>query len=43
MDARCEKVNYETGTVTFENGRTVTVDLIVGADGIRVNTYPSVN
>lgn len=32
----CEKVDYETGTITFNNGRTVTADLIIGADGIRV-------
>ena len=43
MDASCEKVDYETGAVTFENGRTVTVDLIIGADGIRVNTYTSID
>ena len=35
----CESVDYETGTVTFQNGRVVSVDLIVGADGIRVDTY----
>ena len=33
----CESVDYETGTIKFNNGRTVTADLIVGADGIRVN------
>jgi 2-polyprenyl-6-methoxyphenol hydroxylase-like FAD-dependent oxidoreductase len=35
----CEGVDYETGTVTFENGRVVSADLIVGADGIRVSPY----
>ncbi|KAF9652566.1 salicylate hydroxylase [Thelephora ganbajun] len=34
-DHICENVDYETGTVTFKNGRTVTADVIVGADGIR--------
>ena len=34
----CESVDYETGTVTFKNGQVVSADLIVGADGIRVNT-----
>ena len=33
----CESVDYETGTITFKNGQVVTADLIVGADGIRVN------
>ena len=32
----CEKVDYETGTITFKNGHTATADLIIGADGIRV-------
>ncbi|KAF9788258.1 salicylate hydroxylase [Thelephora terrestris] len=31
----CESVDYEAGVITFTNGRTVTADLIVGADGIR--------
>ena len=35
----CESVDYETGTITFKNGQVVTADLIVGADGIRVNTH----
>lgn len=35
----CESIDHETGTVTFRNGRVVGADLIVGADGIRVNTY----
>ena len=33
----CESVDYEAGTIKFKNGRTVTADLIIGADGIRVN------
>lgn len=36
----CENVDYEAGTVTFKNGRAVSADLIVGADGIRVNIHP---
>lgn len=35
VDHICESVDYETGTIKFKNGRTVTADLIVGADGIR--------
>ena len=35
--ASCESVDCETGTVIFKNGRVVTADIIVGADGIRVN------
>lgn len=35
----CESVDYETGVLTFKNGQVVSVDLIVGADGIRVNAY----
>ncbi|KAF9647651.1 salicylate hydroxylase [Thelephora ganbajun] len=35
IDHICEAVDYETGTVTFKNGRTVTADIIIGADGIR--------
>ncbi|KAF9648442.1 FAD/NAD(P)-binding domain-containing protein [Thelephora ganbajun] len=35
VDHICESVDYETGTVTFKNGRTVTADIIVGGDGIR--------
>ncbi|KAF9788257.1 salicylate hydroxylase [Thelephora terrestris] len=31
----CESVDYEAGAITFTNGRTVTADLVVGADGIR--------
>ncbi|KAF9641810.1 hypothetical protein BDM02DRAFT_3273686 [Thelephora ganbajun] len=35
IDHICETVDHETGTLTFKNGRTVTADVIVGADGIR--------
>ena len=37
ISTSCESIDYETGTVTFKNGKVVTADLIVGADGIRVN------
>lgn len=35
VDHICKSVDYETGTITFENGGTVTADLIIGADGIK--------
>ncbi|KAF8911886.1 salicylate hydroxylase [Mucidula mucida] len=35
VDHICESVDYEKGTVTFTNGRTISADLIIGADGIR--------
>ena len=38
----CESIDYEKGTVTFNNGLTITADIIVGADGIRVNIYHSI-
>jgi len=41
ISASCENIDYETGTVTFKNGRVVSADLIVGADGIRMNAYPT--
>ena len=40
--ASCESIDYEMGIITFKNGRVVSADLIVGADGIKVNT-PSIN
>jgi len=36
----CESIDYETGTVTFTNGRVVPADLIVGADGVGVIIHP---
>jgi len=38
VDHICKKVDYEAGTVEFENGVTVKADMIIGADGIRVST-----
>ncbi|KIY64241.1 FAD/NAD(P)-binding domain-containing protein [Cylindrobasidium torrendii FP15055 ss-10] len=35
VDHVCESVDYEKGTVTFQNGRTTIADLIIGSDGIR--------
>lgn len=40
MNHKAVKVDYETGYVEFENGNTITVDLIVAADGIRTLTKP---
>lgn len=36
LPTSCEDVDYEAGKIRFKNGRTVTADLIIGADGIRV-------
>ena len=33
----CQSVDHEAGTIAFTNGRTVVADLIVGADGVKVN------
>jgi salicylate hydroxylase len=33
---RCRSVDTERRTLTFTNGKTITADLIIGADGIRV-------
>ncbi|KAK0453209.1 salicylate hydroxylase [Armillaria borealis] len=35
IDHICQSVDSEKGTVTFTNGRTISADLIIGADGIR--------
>lgn len=37
VNHRAVDVDCENGRVTFENGNTITADLIIGADGIRVN------
>lgn len=35
-------VDFEKGTIRFENGNTAAADLIIAADGIRVRfTHPS--
>lgn len=36
IDHMCKSIDYEAGKITFENRKTVQVDLIIGADGIRV-------
>lgn len=40
--AKCAEIDCDAGVVTFEDGRTITADLIVGADGVSVSTnnYP---
>lgn len=43
VDHIARSVDYERGTVTFENGVTIEADLIVGADGIRVSTRAGVS
>ncbi|SJL01565.1 related to salicylate 1-monooxygenase [Armillaria ostoyae] len=35
IDHICQSVDPEKGAVTFTNGRTISADLIIGADGIR--------
>lgn len=36
---KAASIDCEAGTVTFENGKTITADLIVGADGVSVSVY----
>lgn len=40
LNHKATKVDYNTGLVEFENGESVTADLIVAADGIRSLTKP---
>lgn len=42
VNHKAAEIDVEAGKITFENGKTVTVDLIIGADGVRVNieAYP---
>lgn len=35
VDHVCKSVDAETGSVTFENGKTLQFDMVIGADGIR--------
>ena len=37
VNHKATEVNYEQGTIRFENGSETTADLIVAADGIRVS------
>lgn len=37
VDHIAKECDPEAGTVTFENGVTISADLIIGADGIRVS------
>lgn len=41
VDHIAKSLDYVNGTVTFENGETITADLIIGADGIRVSLRTS--
>lgn len=36
VDHKATEVDCVAGTVTFENGTTITADLIIGADGVSV-------
>lgn len=38
---RVKTVDYEAGTVTFENGKTIKADMIIGSDGIRSAVRPN--
>ena len=38
---RVRTVDYEAGTVTFENGETIKADMIIGSDGIRSAVRPN--
>lgn len=40
VNHRATAMDPEAGTVTFENGTSVSADLIVAADGIRVRIMP---
>ncbi|EGV64823.1 FAD-dependent 2-polyprenyl-6-methoxyphenol hydroxylase [Yamadazyma tenuis] len=40
LNHKATKVDYNTGFVEFENGTTITVDLVIAADGIRSLTKP---
>lgn len=39
VNHKAAEIDAEAGTITFENGKTITVDLIVGADGVRVSSH----
>ena len=39
---RVRSVDYENGSITFENGKTVKADLIIGSDGIRSAVRPAI-
>lgn len=41
VDHKCVSIDHEAGLITFENGVQAKHDLIVGADGIGVNSHPS--
>lgn len=41
--AKVTSVDVETTTLTFEDGSTVTVDLIISADGVHVRVRPRNN
>lgn len=38
VNHKAAEIDVDTGRITFENGKTVIVDLIIGADGVRVST-----
>lgn len=42
VNHRVVSVDHEAGTVKFENGVTVTADLIIGSDGIRSAVRPAI-
>jgi salicylate hydroxylase len=37
VNHKASSIDVEDGRITFENGKTVHVDLIIGADGVRVS------
>lgn len=36
VDHKCTAIDLDAGVITFENGKTVRHDVVVGADGIGV-------
>lgn len=42
VNHRVRSVDYQKGSITFENGKSVKADLIVGSDGIRSSVRPAI-
>lgn len=42
VNHRVRAVDSEAGTITFENGKTVKHDVIIGSDGIRSAVRPCI-
>lgn len=42
LEHRVRAVDAEAGTVTFENGKTIKADMVIGSDGIRSAVRPCI-